>query len=206
MMCNLSMLYVLFLPAVGSKKQVDGVVVEVCLAGEVAVDHGADGGGAVWKAPQFCRYLGSACAMGGAVCLGVARTPLSTRLSTRRCAWVLLPHRSMPSNTMNAPRRRLAAPIVRRASAHDFGAGGRGDWVEIDGLMMIGAEGSSSGNVSNVIWRIVLHCARLNILLCLWIGSLSVYVHVWSAVWQCSGSHRIQQAKPCRQAGSFTLR
>lgn len=52
-------MHALLLPAVGGKEQVYGVVVELLLGSEVAVDHRADGSSAVWKAPELCRHLGA---------------------------------------------------------------------------------------------------------------------------------------------------
>lgn len=51
------------------------------------------------------------------------RTPLAFKLSTSRLHCVVLPHRSTPSSTMNAPRAPRAADAAPRASIHSGAAG-----------------------------------------------------------------------------------
>ena len=110
-------------------------VVQFRLAAEIGVDHAAHGGGPVREAPQLHWRLRSLKGLArdpastkmlaihpeGRLLAGQAtaalRTPLADRCSTRSLHCVLFPHRSPPSNRINAPRGRAASdPMLRHSN------------------------------------------------------------------------------------------
>ena len=86
------------------------MVVHLDLALEVAVDHLADGGRAIWRhtlnkvvcSDISFRLLQKVNIPGKRITL--TRLPISTKRCSRSLTWVVFPLRSNPSTTIRAPR------------------------------------------------------------------------------------------------------